>query len=68
MNFALTETNAGLVALPTAGLEKRYVTEAMIDGLFTSGTADMVKQDGVCRLSILGSLVDTTPPVGRMGA
>lgn len=68
VNFALTETNAGLVALPTTGLEKRYVTEAMIDGLFTTTTADMVKQDGVCRLSILGSLVDTTPPVGRMGA
>lgn len=67
VNFALTETNAGLVALPTAGLDKRYVTEAMIDGLFVSSGADMVKQDGVVRLSILGSLTDTTPPIGRQG-
>lgn len=67
VNFALTETNAGMVALPTAGLDKRYVTEAMINGLFVSDTADMIKQDGVVRLSILGSLKDTTPPIGRLG-
>ena len=67
VNFALTETNAGMVALPTAGLDKRYVTEAMIDGLFVTAGADMVKQDGVVRLSILGSLTDTTPPIGRTG-
>lgn len=67
INFALTETNAGLVALPTAALDKRYVTEAMIDGLFVSTGADMVKQDGVVQLNILGSLKDTTPPIGRLG-
>lgn len=66
VNFALTETDAGLVALPTAALDKRYVTEAMINGLFVDDAKDKVKQDGVVRLSILGSLKDTTPPIGRM--
>lgn len=67
VNFALTATDAGLVAAPSATLDKRYATEAMIDGLFVGAGADLVKQDGVVRLSILGSLKDTTPPIGRLG-
>jgi hypothetical protein len=67
VNFALTETNAGLVALPTAALDKRYPTEAMIDALFVSGTADLIKQDGVCKLTVLGALKDTTPPISAAG-
>lgn len=68
VNFALTETDAGMVALPTAGLDKHYVTEAMINGLFVSDTADLVRQDGIITLQVLGALKDTTPPVGRLGA
>lgn len=69
VNFALTATDAGMVALPTAGLNKRYVQQSDLDGLFadTSSPTCLVKQDGVCKLSILGSLKDTTPPIGRLG-
>ena len=50
------------VALPSAGLEKRYPTETDINGLFVGGTPTaLVKQDGVARFSILGGLDDTTP-------
>lgn len=67
VNFDLATTDAGLVALPTNALDKRYATEAMINGLFKADAADLIKQDGVVRLSILGSLTDTTPPISRMG-
>lgn len=67
VNFALTATDAGMVALPTAGLQKRYVTQAMIDGIFKTAGTDKVKQDGIVKLSILGALKDTTPPIGRIG-
>lgn len=61
VNFALTETNAGLVALPTAGLEKRYVSDADIDGLFkTPETSGFVREDGVISLMILGAQMDHT--------
>lgn len=66
-NFALTETDAGMVALPTAGLEKRYVTQAMIDGLFQTAGTNTVNQDGIVKLQVLGALKDTTPPIGRLG-
>lgn len=69
VNFALTETDAGFVALPTAGLNKRYIQQSDLDGLFadTSSPTCLVKQDGVCKLSILGSMKDTTPPISRLG-
>ena len=66
-NYAYSSGSFSDVALPTAAGGKRYVTEAMIDGLFVGSSADMVKQDGVCQLTILGSLKDTTPPIGRLG-
>ena len=50
------------VALPSAGLEKRYPTETDINSLFVGGTPTaLVKQDGVARFSILGGLDDSTP-------
>lgn len=68
VNFSLAATDAGMVALPTAGLQKRYVTQAMIDGLFVGASPTcLVKQDGICKLSILGSLKDTTPPISALG-
>ena len=67
VNFSLASTDAGMLALPTAGLDKRYPTETMIDGLWVSGTADLVKQDGVMKLAVLGALTDTTPPIAAGG-
>jgi hypothetical protein len=57
VNFALTATDAGLVALPTAALKKRYVAAADMDGLFSFATATParkeIRQDGIVSLGIL---------------
>nr|QJB19341.1 MAG: major capsid protein [Microvirus sp.] len=50
-----------IVALPDAGLNVRYPTEAMIDGLFKAAANNVIYQDGVMRLHILGNVTDTTP-------
>ena len=63
VNFALTATDAGLVALPTAALQRRFASSADIDGLF-SGTDKFVSQDGVLQLTIMGALMDNTPTTG----
>lgn len=59
VNFALTETDAGLVALPTAAMQKRYVDGASIDALF-SGANKLIREDGICTLNIAGRQVDTS--------
>lgn len=62
INFALTATDAGLVALPTAGLNKRYPVSSDIEGLFVGTTPpSLIKEDGVVTLSILGTQQDMTP-------
>lgn len=55
VNFALTETDAGLVALPRAGMKKDYVSLADRDALFTNGAKNLVRQDGRIDLQIMGS-------------
>lgn len=62
VNFALSATDAGLVAVPTAALEKFYASSADINGLFTNGGTgkNLVKQDGVASLHIAGAMQDTT--------
>lgn len=61
-NFALSATDAGLVALPTAALQKRYAATADADALFVSASpANQIRSDGVVSLSILGRQVDTSP-------
>lgn len=62
VNFALTETDAGFVALPTTGMQKRYADETMADALFV-GTTDatrIIKSDGVVDLTIAGMQRDHT--------
>lgn len=50
------------VAMPTAGLERRYPVQTDIDALFVGATPTaLVKQDGVARFSILGGLDEQTP-------
>lgn len=65
INFANTEANANLVALPTAAFNTMYPSSTDVQGLF-EGTAYNVKQDGVIQLTISGALQDTTPSV-RVG-
>jgi hypothetical protein len=62
VNFTLAATDAGMVALPGTDLSHRYADSASIDAMFVSASAvDGVLQDGVARLSILGSQADTSP-------
>lgn len=64
MNFENSATNAGmnnLVQLPTAALQKQYPAETDIDSFFVSGTAEMIRCDGVVSLNILGTQRDHTP-------
>ena len=62
VNFALTETNAGLVALPTPALQKKYPSQTDIEGLFVGTTAAtrLVRQDGITTLAIASALQDRT--------
>ena len=66
MNFAVSDTNYGKVALPTADLQRRYPSQADVDGLFSADTAELVRQDGVIQLTIAASLRDTTPTGGLL--
>jgi len=60
VNFALTETDAGLVALPRAGLERQYVLDADRNALFVDAvTKCLVRQDGIIDLRIKGSPLTT---------
>lgn len=61
VNFALTETDAGLMAVPDSTLQRRFVTSSEVDALFTSGAANLVRQDGRCRFAILSNVEDMTP-------
>lgn len=63
INFALSETDAHLFALPIDALTNmRYPTSAMVDALFVAASpANQVRQDGVVSMSIRGSQIDTTP-------
>lgn len=60
VNFELTATDAGLVALPTAAMEKRFVTTTDIDALFKTAASNKVRSDGVVSLHILGTQKDHT--------
>lgn len=62
VNFSLASTDAGMVALPTVGLNKRYVSSTDIDGLFANaaGGFNLVRQDGTAKFSILGRQIDMT--------
>lgn len=62
VNFAMSATDDNSVALPTAGMNKRYVASADVDALFKDsvGGKNLVRQDGTARLSILGRQIDYT--------
>lgn len=62
VNFALTETDAGFVAMPTTALQKRYPALTDVEALFVdaAGGKKYVRQDGVINFSILGTQVDQT--------
>lgn len=63
LNFAVTESNAGLVALPGDDVtNRRYASATDADGLFAAASpANKIRQDGLVSLDISSPLVDTTP-------
>ena len=63
LNYAVATaiTDGAAIAMPTAALEKKYPTPAMVDALFADATnADRIREDGVMNLNILGHQVDAT--------
>lgn len=61
VNFGVAETDAGMVALPTAGLQKQYADATMADALFAAASpANKIREDGVMTLHVLGSQQDTS--------
>ena len=65
LNFDLSATDAGLVALPSSTLQKKYPTTADMQGLFkaVADTGRLVRQDGVLNLSFESTVIDTTAKV-----
>jgi hypothetical protein len=64
VNFALTEVDAGLVALPTAGLEKRFASSTDADALFAAAApANQIREDGIVSLSVTGPVIDTSQTI-----
>lgn len=63
VNWDMSTSPAGTVALPTAAMQKKYAAETQINNFFASpatATARLVRQDGICNLSILGMQIDQT--------
>lgn len=62
LNFAITDVGYGEVALPTVGMEKKYPDATDMDNLFsgTDGADRIIQQDGILKMSILGTLQDWT--------
>jgi hypothetical protein len=61
VNFSLADTSANLVALPALDLKKRYASAADMDALFVTPVGkNLLRQDGVVQLQILGRLQDET--------
>lgn len=63
INYAVATavTEGAAVAMPTAALNKKYPTAAMVDALFADATNfDKIREDGVMNLNILGHQVDAT--------
>lgn len=64
VNFDLSATDAGLVALPTAALQKRFVSSTDADGLFAAASpANQIRVDGLTSLSIATTVEETSQRV-----
>lgn len=70
VNFAVTATDAGMIALPSAGANTRYpllVADPALDqlDLFVSSSVANIDQDGVVSLRINSDLKETSPTVSN---
>lgn len=61
VNFTLAAADAGMVALPTAALQKKYPSGTDADALFKAASpANQVRADGIVALTIATSQKDAT--------
>lgn len=60
VNHAMSAADNHGLALPTAALDTKYPTDAMVESLFVTPGSEYVRQDGVVHLDILGRQVETT--------
>lgn len=60
VNFDLAASDAGMVALPSAAMNKRFSDATMADALFKVGANNKIKADGRVDMAILSRIEDTT--------
>ena len=62
VNFALTETDANIVALPNSAGKQRFVSSTDADNLFAAASPlNKIRCEGRARLNYLSHVVDMTP-------
>lgn len=67
VNWTMNATNNNGLAMPeVSDLNKKYITEAMMNSLFsvTDGSKSFIYEDGSVHFDILGKLRETTPGTG----
>lgn len=69
-NLPLNTADMNIIAMPAAGLQKRYPSLAMAQSVFVDdaggGTKQWLETDGRIDITIRGNLTDTTPSVSRL--
>lgn len=60
INYNPATVARAMVDLPSTTLERRYCSEADVDGLF-AGASVQIRTDGIVSLGIRGTQIDTTP-------
>ncbi len=65
-----TVTDMNAMSIPAIDGDRRYATNADIDALWvsTAGDGEMIEQDGVVSLNILGTQTDQTPAIPHGGS
>ena len=61
VNFAMDAGNNHGLALPTATLDRKYPTDAMIESLFVTSGSEYLREDGAVNVNILSRIRETTP-------
>lgn len=61
VNFALTATDASIVALPNSSGKTRFVSSTDANDLFSDSLVNKVHAEGRVRLNILSQVTDMTP-------
>ena len=65
VNFLKTDTASNLVGAPTVGLLRRFLAAGDLDEFFKAPANNLVRQDGVTSLTIMGAQTDYTATIDR---